>query len=134
MTILENDCCEEYAALATSRRRLLLGALAAGTARGVLVVLSLRGAADGMSLVVPHGDPVYYEARPRIAIPKDQLIAADAFFGMHPALSPLLPLWSSGKLGWVHASGLPAPNRSHFSAMEQLEDAAPGSSTRTGWL
>ena len=103
-------------------------------ARGVLVVLSLRGAADGMSLVVPHGDPVYYEARPRIAIPKDQLIAADAFFGMHPALAPLLPLWSSGKLGWVHASGLPAPNRSHFSAMEELEDAAPGSSTRTGWL
>ena len=100
----------------------------------VLVVLSLRGAADGMSLVVPHGDPVYYEARPRIAIPKDQLIAPDSFFGMHPALAPLLPLWSSGKLGWVHASGLPAPNRSHFSAMEELEDAEPGSATRTGWL
>jgi uncharacterized protein (DUF1501 family) len=45
-----------------------------------------------------------------------------------------MPLWSTGKLGWVHASGLPAPNRSHFSAMEELEDAAPGSSTRTGWL
>ena len=89
-------------------------------------MLSLRGAADGMSLVVPHGDPVYYEARPRIAVPKDQLIAADAFFGMHPALAPLLPLWSSGKLGWVHASGLPAPHRSHFSAMEELEDAEPG--------
>ena len=148
-----NECCEEYAALATSRRNLLRGALLAGTttvigdavlstasaaagatARGVLVVLSLRGAADGMSLVVPHGDPVYYEARPRIAIPKDQLIAADSFFGMHPALAPLLPLWSSGKLGWVHASGLPAPNRSHFSAMEELEDADPGSSARTGWL
>ena len=153
MTILENDCCEEYAALATSRRKLLLGALAAGTttvigdavmgtasaaagrkARGVLVVLSLRGAADGMSLVVPHGDPVYYEARPRIGIPKEQLLAADGFFGMHPALAPLMPLWSTGKLGWVHASGLPAPNRSHFSAMEALEDAAPGSATRTGWL
>jgi uncharacterized protein (DUF1501 family) len=153
MTMTGNECCEEYAALATSRRSLLRGALLAGTttvigdavlstaagaagtqARGVLVVLSLRGAADGMSLVVPHGDPVYYEARPRIAIPKDQLIAADSFFGMHPALAPLLPLWSSGKLGWVHASGLPAPNRSHFSAMEELEDAAPGSSTRTGWL
>jgi uncharacterized protein (DUF1501 family) len=153
MTTLENECCEEYARLATSRRTLLRGALLAGTttvigeavmstasaalgrqARGVLVVLSLRGAADGMSLVVPHGDPVYYEARPRIAVPKEKLIAADSFFGMHPALSPLLPLWSSGKLGWVHASGLPAPNRSHFSAMEELEDAAPGSSTRTGWL
>src|SRR3954453_3930962 len=147
-------CCEEYAALArTSRRHLLRGALVAGTttvigdavmstaaaapgrtARAVLVVLSLRGAADGMSLVVPHGDPVYYQARPKIAIPQDQLIGADGFFGMHPALAPLMPLWSTGKLGWVHASALPAPNRSHFSAMEELEDAAPGSTTRTGWL
>ncbi len=147
------ECCEEYAALSASRRTLLRGALLAGTTtvigdavmstaaaaagrpgRGVLVVLSLRGAADGMSLVVPHGDPVYYEARPRIAIPADKLLAADSFFGMHPALAPLMPLWSSGRLGWVHASGLPAPNRSHVSAMEELEDAAPGSSTRTGWL
>ena len=154
MTLLdENACCEEYAALSTSRRSLLRGALLAGsttvigeavmttaaavpgrTARAVLVVLSLRGAADGMSLVVPHGDPVYYEARPRIAIPQASLLAPDGFFGMHPALAPLMPLWSSGKLGWVHASGLPAPNRSHFSAMEELEDAAPGSATRTGWL
>ena len=157
MTLLPTDldaCCDEYAAMArTSRRNLLRGALVAGTttvigdavmstasavpgrtARAVLVVLSLRGAADGMSLVVPHGDPVYYEARPKIAIPREQLIAADGFFGMHPALAPLMPLWSTGKLGWVHASGLPAPNRSHFSAMEELEDAAPGSSTRTGWL
>jgi len=154
MTLLDDSCCEEYAALArTSRRSLLQGALIAGTtsvfggavmeaayagparkARGVLVVLSLRGAADGMSLVVPHGDPVYYQARPRIAVPKDRLIGADGFFGMHPALAPLLPLWNTGQLGWVHAAGLPVPNRSHFSAMEELEDAAPGSSTRTGWL
>jgi uncharacterized protein (DUF1501 family) len=154
MTLLaENACCEEYAALSTSRRSLLRGALLAGSttvigeavmstaaavpgrsARAVLVVLSLRGAADGMSLVVPHGDPVYYEARPRIAIPQASLLAPDGFFGMHPALAPLMPLWSTGKLGWVHASGLPAPNRSHFSAMEELEDAEPGSATRTGWL
>jgi len=153
MTVMDDFCCSEYAAMArTSRRNLLRGALVAGTttvigdavmetaaasnrkARGVLVVLSLRGAADGMSLVVPHGDPIYYEARPRIAIPKANLLAADGFFGMHPSLAPLLPMWSAGKLGWVHASGLPAPNRSHFSAMEELEDAAPGSSTRTGWL
>jgi uncharacterized protein (DUF1501 family) len=153
MTLLDDTCCSEYAAMArTSRRNLLRGALVAGTttvigdavmetaaaqartARGVLVVLSLRGAADGMSLVVPHGDPVYYAARPRIGIPKSSLLAADGFFGMHPALAPLMPMWNAGRLGWVHASGLPAPNRSHFSAMEELEDAAPGSTTRTGWL
>jgi uncharacterized protein (DUF1501 family) len=136
-----------------SRRSLLRGALALGgattmvgsavvsasassivPASSVLVVLSLRGAADGLSLVVPHGDPAYYTARPRIAIPKAQLLAADSFFGLHPNLAPLLPLWNAGKIAAVHATGLPAPNRSHFSAMEELEDADPGSSKRVGWL
>jgi uncharacterized protein (DUF1501 family) len=111
-------------------------AAAATTARGgnTLVVLSLRGAADGLSLVVPHGDPVYYASRPGIAIGADRLIAKDGFFGMHPAMAPLLPMWEAGKLAAVHATGLPAPNRSHFAAMEELEDADPGSSQRIGWL
>jgi uncharacterized protein (DUF1501 family) len=146
-----SDCCVEYATL--SRRGLLLGTAAlAGTstmigsavvrasaattvpARAVMVVLSLRGAADGMSLVVPHGDPVYYSARPRLAVPADRLLARDAMFGLHPALAPLLPLWNADKLAAVHATGLPAPNRSHFAAMEEVEDADPGSSVRSGWL
>lgn len=146
--------CPEFSGL--SRRGLLRGALATGvglsatTAFGtafvetsyaatrsaprVLVVLSMRGAADGMSIVVPHGDPVYHAARPQIGIPTAQLLAKDGFFGLHPNLAPLLPLWNAGKMAAVHATGLPAPNRSHFSAMEEVEDAAPGSTTRTGWL
>jgi uncharacterized protein (DUF1501 family) len=106
----------------------------AASASSVLVVLSLRGAADGLSLVVPHGDPVYYQARPRLAIPANQLLGADAMFGLHPKLAPLMPLWDSGQLAAVHATGLPAPNRSHFAAMEEVEDANPGSTTRQGWL
>jgi uncharacterized protein (DUF1501 family) len=100
----------------------------------VLVLLSLRGAADGLSLVVPHGDPVYYAARPRLAIPPTALLAPDAMFGLHPALAPLLPMWQAGTLAAVHATGMAAPNRSHFAAMEAIEDAAPGSRERTGWL
>jgi uncharacterized protein (DUF1501 family) len=100
----------------------------------VVVLLSMRGACDGLSLVVPHGDPAYYAARPSIAVPSDRLLAKDAFFGLHPALAPLLPWWQSGSMAAVHAAGLPAPNRSHFSAMEELEDADPGSSARVGWL
>ena len=100
----------------------------------MLLLLSLRGASDGLSLVVPHGDPVYYQARPRIAVPAETLLAKDGFFGLHPALAPLLPLWQAGKVAAVHASGLPVRNRSHFSAMEQLEDANPGSTRREGWL
>lgn len=145
------DPCEEYAGL--SRRGLFRGMALAGatsaffgrtfvqtsyaatrSAPAVLVVLSLRGAADGLSLVVPHADPVYYAARPQIAVPAAQLLAKDAFFGLHPGLGALLPLWRAGKVAAVHATGMPAVNRSHFAAMEALEDADPGSSARVGWV
>lgn len=144
-------CCPEYAAL--SRRGLLTGAAAlagtttlfgstvlttaaaaAGTARSVLVVLSLRGAADGLSLVVPHADPVYYQARPKINVPSDTLLAKDSMFGLHPNLAPLLPLWTAGRMAAIHATGMPTPNRSHFAAMEEVEDADPASTVRVGWL
>jgi uncharacterized protein (DUF1501 family) len=104
------------------------------SAPAVLVVLSLRGACDGLSLVVPHADPVYYQARPTIAIPSEKLLAKDGMFGLHPKLAPLLPMWNAGRMAAVHATGLPVPNRSHFAAMEELEDADPGSSARVGWL
>ena len=109
-------------------------AAAADTSSNVVVVLSLRGAADGLSLVVPHGDPVYYAARPRIGVAADQLLVRDGFFGLHPALEALVPLWTAGKVAAVHATGLAVANRSHFAAMEQVEDAAPGSTERVGWL
>jgi len=143
-------CCQEFARV--SRRGLFAGAALAGAttvigsavvrasaaapgpARAVLVVLSMRGACDGLSLVVPHADPVYYQARPRIAVPSDRLLAKDGTFGLHPQLAPLMPLWSSNRLATVHATGLPSPNRSHFAAMEEVEDANPGSDAREGWL
>ena len=87
-----------------------------------------------MSIVVPHGDPNLYSRRPTIAVPSGALLAKDAMFGLHPAMAPLVPFWDAGTFGVVHACGLPAPNRSHFDAMEEMERAAPGSSTRTGWL
>lgn len=107
---------------------------AAGPVERILIVLSMRGAVDGMSLVVPHGDPVYYQARPRIAVPSDRLLVPDAMFGLHPSLAPLEPMWTAGKMAAIHATGLPTPNRSHFSAMEAVEDADPGSSARVGWI
>lgn len=100
----------------------------------VLVVLSLRGAADGLSLVVPHADPVYYAARPNIAVPKDKLLAGDAQFGLHPAFAPILPLWKAGRVAAIHATGQAVTTRSHFAAMEEVEDADPGSQARVGWL
>jgi len=105
-----------------------------GVAPSILVMLSLRGGADGLSLVVPHGDPAYDLARRTIALPTSALIASDEMFGLHPGFAPILPMWAAGTLAAVHAVGLPAPNRSHFAAMEAVEDADPGSAERRGWL
>jgi len=107
---------------------------APGYTGDVLVVLSFRGGMDGISAVVPGGDADYYRLRPTIAVPQSQLLALDGTFGLHPALAPLLPLWRAGRLGAVHGVGLPGASRSHFSAMEDMEKAAPGTSLRTGWL
>ncbi|RZS91271.1 secreted protein [Motilibacter rhizosphaerae] len=105
-----------------------------GYAGDALVVVSLRGGFDGLSAVVPAGDPAYAAARPDIAVPASRLLQLDGMFGLHPALAPLLPLWQAGTFGAVHAVGQASPTRSHFSAMEELERAAPTSSLRTGWI
>lgn len=101
----------------------------------VLVVVSLRGGMDGLSLIAPVGDPDYARLRPTIAVPASTALpTGDRVFALHPALAPLLPLWTAGTLGAVHAVGSPDGSRSHFSATEELERAAPGTTLRTGWL
>lgn len=136
-----------------SRRGLLAGAAVAGTAIALsehltiraadaasaatadtLVVLSLRGGFDGLSAVVPAAEPAYYAARPTIGVPASITARLDSRFGLHPALQPLWPLWQNKSLAIVQATGLSNPNRSHFSAMDEVERAAPGTSLRTGWL
>jgi len=100
----------------------------------VLVVLSLRGGSDGLSLVVPHGDADYARLRPTIKLPTNSLLAKDALFGLHPGFKPLEKLWLDGRFGAVQAVGMPTPDRSHFSAMEKVEDADDGSAARVGWI
>jgi len=113
------------------------GARAGG---GRLVVVFLRGAYDGLSALVPYADADYYRLRPNIAIAAPDgsaqtALRLDNSFALHPALSPLLPLWQQGVLGFVPAAGLPAPNRSHFDAQYQMEIAQSGkTSAAPGWL
>ncbi len=114
--------------------RLAFAATGAPYTGDVLVVLSMRGGFDGLSAIVPAGDPAYYAARPNIAVPAAALLARDAMFGLHPALAPLLPYWLDGTFGAVHAVGQTDATRSHFSSLEEMERAAPGTSLRTGWL
>ena len=100
-----------------------------------LVVIFQRGAADGLNIVVPHGEAEYYTMRPTIAIPQGDVIDLDGFFGLHPAMSALKPLWDARELAIVHAAGSPDPTRSHFDAQDFMESGTPGlKSTEDGWL
>ncbi|HJU20278.1 MAG TPA: DUF1501 domain-containing protein [Stellaceae bacterium] len=104
-----------------------------------LVVVLLRGAVDGLNVVVPHAEKAYYEARPRIAIGRpgapDGALPLDARFGLHPALAALMPLWREGRLAFVHAAGSPDPTRSHFDGQFYIESGTPGvHTTPDGWM
>jgi uncharacterized protein (DUF1501 family) len=154
-------CCEGARPLKFSRRYFLkqggvvmvgLSAMPAFLQRAVastpsttgkkqFVVLFQRGAADGLNIVVPFGEPNYYRLRPSIAIPQprrsgnDAAIDLDGFFGLHPSLAPLEPLYHNNQLAIVHAAGSPDPTRSHFDAQDFMESGTPGvKATEDGWL
>jgi uncharacterized protein (DUF1501 family) len=113
----------------------------AATGKKKMVVLFQRGAMDGLNVVVPFGERNYYAMRPTIAIPPpqngstDAAIDLDGFFGLHPSLQPLQPLFRKGQLAIVQAVGSPDPTRSHFDAQDFMESGTPGlKATDNGWL
>jgi len=116
-------------------RSVLAQATSAQASGKRLVVVFQRGAADGLNLVVPYAEPNYYQMRPTIAIQKSQVLDLNGFFGLHPAMQPLMPLWRQGHLAIVHAAGSPDESRSHFDAQDFMESGTPGvKATPDGWL
>ncbi|HTW79008.1 MAG TPA: DUF1501 domain-containing protein [Terracidiphilus sp.] len=108
---------------------------AASTPGQRLVVIFQRGAADGLNVVVPYREKNYYSMRPTIAIPQNQVIDLDGFFGLHPSLASFKPLYDQGHLAIVHACGSPDMSRSHFDAQDYMESGTPGvKGTDDGWL
>ena len=100
-----------------------------------LVVVFQRGACDGLNVVVPYKEPNYYAMRPTIGIQQKDLMDLDGFFGLHPAMASMKPLFDRGHLAMVHAAGSPDPSRSHFDAQDYMESGTPGvKSTVDGWL
>jgi uncharacterized protein (DUF1501 family) len=154
------------AALRPTRRQALRGAVAAALAawlgrsalhdvafaadtaaqeRDVLVTIFLRGGADGLSLVVPHGEDAYYRSRPTLALAKPgdrrtggagRAIDLDGFFGLHPALGALHSLYAEGTMACLHAVGSFDTTRSHFEAMATMERGLPDdrATASSGWL
>ncbi len=157
---MSNQCCEGARPRKFSRRYFLkqggiglvgLSTMPAFLQRAVastptdgkkqLVVLFQRGAADGLNIVVPFAEPNYYRMRPTIAIPAprrgtgDTVLDLDGFFGLHPGLVALAPLFEKNQLAIVQAAGSPDPTRSHFDAQDYMESGTPGvKATEDGWL
>jgi uncharacterized protein (DUF1501 family) len=140
-----------------NRRRFVTGGLAAAAGLGlgprfllrpasaqtipgrVLVGIFQRGAVDGLNMVVPHGESRYYSLRDSIAIPppgtSGGALDLDGFFGLHPSMSALRPMFDDGELAVVHACGSPDETRSHFDAQEYMETGTPGDKTTAdGWI
>jgi uncharacterized protein (DUF1501 family) len=115
--------------------RAAYGAVETGGRTKRLVVIFQRGAADGLNIVVPHGEHGYYAMRPSINIPRKDVVDLDGFFGLHPAMSSFKPIWDQGHLAIVHAAGSPDTTRSHFDAQDFMESGTPGiKATEDGWL
>lgn len=110
----------------------------------VLVVVMLRGAVDGLSVVAPYAEKAYYDARPSIAVPRpddtskpegERLLRLDDRFGLHPAMAPLYAAFADKRLAFLHATGSPSTTRSHFDAQDFMESGTPDvKSTDDGFL
>ncbi len=96
-----------------------------------LVVVFLRGGADGLNMVVPTEDDAYYRARPFISIAKKDTVPLDGLFGLNPQLAPLHEAFSDGALAIVHGAGSEDDTRSHFEAQDSMEH---GGLSAGGWL
>lgn len=111
------------------------GQRVAGDYSKLVILVELKGGNDGLNTVVPYTDPAYYDLRPRLAVPREQVLQLDQRTGLNPALEPLMPLWSSGELAIVQSVGYPGANLSHFRSIEIWDTASRSNEYRSdGWL
>jgi len=125
----------------TFLRSTALGQTTAAKRKKILICIFQRGAADGLNIVVPHGDANLYSLRPGFALARpsrtdpQSALDLDGFFGLHPALASFLPIFKEGHLAAVQACGSPDATRSHFDAQDFMEAGTPGDKRHAdGWL
>jgi len=101
----------------------------------LLILLELKGGNDGLNTVIPFADPAYAKLRPKIGIPREQVIQLDEHTGLHPQLQALMPMWKEGQLAIVQGVSYPQPNLSHFRSIEIWDTASRSDEyLREGWL
>ena len=100
----------------------------------ILVVVQLTGANDYMNTIVPYSNPLYYDNRPSVAIPAEQVLPINDDFGFNPVMVPLKALYDQGHVAIINGIGYPEPNRSHFRSMDIWHTAEPTKVATEGWL
>lgn len=103
--------------------------------RRLLVLIELKGGNDGLNTLVPYADPAYASLRPRLALPRDQLVQLDDRRALHPSLEPVMQLWKDKQLALIQGVGYPAPNLSHFRSIEIWDTGSSSDEyLAEGWL
>ena len=102
--------------------------------RPVLVVLQLTGGNDFMNTVVPYTNPIYYDVRPKVVVPEDQVLPINDTLGFHPMMGPFKELYDQGKVAIIQGIGYPNSSRSHFRAMDIWHTCEPDEIATEGWL
>ncbi|WGZ93329.1 MAG: DUF1501 domain-containing protein [Candidatus Thiothrix putei] len=101
----------------------------------IVVLVKLAGGNDGLNTLIPHTDPLYYQYRPSIGVPKHQVLDIGESHGLNPYLKALKPWWDNGNMAWVQGVGYPHGTLSHFRSSDIWETAVDASQyTDTGWL
>ncbi|MFI3277091.1 DUF1501 domain-containing protein [Vibrio sp.] len=100
----------------------------------IFVWISLRGAMDGLNVVVPHADPDYADLRPNIGLKPNQLLKLDSFFWLHPSLKSCHQWYENKELSFVHACSTAYRERSHFDGQKILENGTSDPFNTEGWL
>ena len=100
----------------------------------VLVVLQLSGGNDYMNTVVPYKEPLYWDYRPRVALPEDQILLLDNDVGLHPSMGPIRDMYNQGKVAIIHGVGYENSVRSHFRSMDIWHTCEPIKTGTEGWL
>lgn len=102
----------------------------------VVVLVELKGGNDSLNTLIPYQDAAYYQLRPKLALPQQQVLNIGEGMGMHPALRPLLPLWNNKEMAWIQGIGVPGQEqaRSHFTSIQQWETSSLDQNNDQGWV
>ena len=100
----------------------------------VLVVIQLTGGNDFMNTLVPYTNPVYYDCRPTVGIPQDEVLPITDTLAFHPKMGPIKEMYDQGNVAVIQGIGYPDSNRSHFRGMDIWHTCTPDYISTEGWL